>query len=43
MNFVFGVEPNIEMRAASENGLKACPRFVHAAGRVEAKKLDQSA
>jgi SAM-dependent methyltransferase len=42
-NFVFGVEPNAEMRAAGERLLAGFPRFTSVAGSAEATTLaDQS-
>jgi len=39
-NFVFGIEPNLEMRNACENRLKAFSRFVSLAGRAEGTTLE---
>lgn len=32
-DFVFGVEPNVEMRTVAENRMRAYTRFVRASGR----------
>lgn len=39
-NFVFGIEPNFEMRKAGENRLKAFPRFLSVYSRAEATTLE---
>jgi SAM-dependent methyltransferase len=40
-NVVFGIEPNTEMRTASEQRLKAISRFVSVNGRAEATTLER--